>query len=108
MGYKVGEDKSQMLLLPVSLNEYVAGNHICRLICAFTEQLDMTALGYKYAFCKETGRPPYDPRMMLNLYLYGYLNRVRSSRRLRDEAERNVEVMCGLYPSEYTKLSNFT
>src|SRR5215469_12999678 len=103
MGYKVGVDKKQLSLLPVSLDEYVAEEHICRIINAFVEQLDMAALGYKYAECKDTGSPPYDPRMMLALYLYGYLHRVRSSRRLRDEAVRNVEVMWlmdGLTPDD--------
>ena len=75
MGYKQGIDKSQMALLPPSLEEYVPADHICRLIIAITEQLDLVKLGYKYAECKETGSPPYDPRMMLNLYLYGYLYR---------------------------------
>jgi len=105
MGYKIGEDKKQPLLLPASLDDYVPKDHICRVICAFTEQLDMAALGYKYAECKSTGCRPYDPRMMLNLYIYGYLHRVRSSRRLRDEARRNVEVMWlmeGLQPDDKT------
>ena len=70
MGYKAGIDKKQVLLLPPSLDEYVPAEHICRVINAFTEQLDIAALGYKYAECKETGCPPYDPRMMLNLYIY--------------------------------------
>ena len=109
MGYKVGVDKKQLSLLPVSLDDYVPENHICRLINAFTEQLDMVALGYKYAECKTTGSHPYDPRMMLNLYIYGYLHRVRSSRRLRDETVKNVEVMWlmeGLYPDDKT-ICNF-
>ena len=109
MGYKVGEDKKQPLLLPASLDDYVPKDHICRVICAFTEQLDMAALGYKYAECKNTGCRPYDPKMMLNLYIYGYLHRVRSSRRLRDEARRNVEVMWlmeGLQPDDKT-ICNF-
>ena len=109
MCYKVGEDKKQPLLLPASLDDYVPKDHICRVIYAFTEQLDMAALGYKYAECKSTGCRPYDPRMMLNLYIYGYLHRVRSSRRLRDEAGRNVEVMWlmeGLRPDDKT-ICNF-
>jgi len=109
MGYKVGEDKKQPLLLPASLDDYVPKDHICRLIFAFTERLDMAALKYKYAKCKSTGCRPYDPRMMLNLYIYGYLHRVRSSRRLRDEAGRNVEVMWlmeGLQPDDKT-ICNF-
>jgi transposase len=109
MEYKAGIDKKQMLLLPVSVEEYVGEAHICRLIHTFTEQLDIIALGYKYAEIKSTGCRPYDPRMMLNLYIYGYLHRVRSSRRLRDETVRNVEViwlMDGLRPDDKT-ISNF-
>jgi transposase len=69
----------------------------------------MAVLGYKYAECKNTGCRPYDPCMMLSLYIYGYLHRVRSSRRLRDEAARNVEVMWlmdGLAPDDKT-ICNF-
>jgi transposase len=93
MGYKVGTDRKQLSLLPASLDDYIPEDHICRVINAYTAQLDMVALGFKYAECKDTGSPPYNPRMMLNLYIYGYLNRVRSSRRLEAEAKRNVEVM---------------
>ena len=109
MSYKVGTDKKQITLLPVSLDEYVSENHICRVIYAFTEQLDMSGLGFKYAECKDTGCPPYDPRMMLNLFIYGYLHRVRSSRRLEAETTRNVEVMWlmdGLTPDDRT-ICNF-
>ena len=109
MSYKTGIDKQQLSLLPVSLDEYVSEDHICRVINAFIKQLDMNKLGYKYAECKGTGCRPYDPRMMLGLYIYGYLHRVRSSRRLRDETERNVEVMWlmdGLRPDDKT-ISNF-
>ena len=109
MGYKIGVDKKQLSLLPASLDDYVSEDHICRVISAFTGQLDIAALGYKYAECKSTGCRPYDPQMMLNLYIYGYLHRVRSSRRLRDEARRNVEVMWlmdGLTPDDKT-ICNF-
>lgn len=93
----------------ISLDDFVGENHICRVISAFTERLDMEKLEYKYAKCKETGCPPYDPRMMLNLYIYGYLNRINSSRKLRDEARRNIEVMWlmdGLTPDDKT-ICNF-
>ena len=109
MSYKRGVDKRQLTLLPTSLDEYVPEEHICRVINAFTKQLNIETLGYKYSECKATGCRPYDPRMMLNLYIYGYLHRVRSSRRLRDETERNVEVMWlmdGLRPDDKT-ISNF-
>jgi len=109
MGYKFGVDKKQLILLPVSLEEYIPEDHICRVIVAFTDQVDIKGLGYKYAECKEKGCPPYDPRMMLNLFIYGYLHRVRSSRRLEAETKRNVEVMWlmgGLCPDDKT-ISNF-
>ena len=109
MGYKIGTERKQLTLLPVSLDDYISEYHICRLIYAFTEQLDMWTMGFKYGECKSTGCRPYDPRMMLNLYIYGYLHRVRSSRRLRDEAVRNVEVMWlleGLTPDDRT-ICNF-
>ena len=109
MGYKIGVDRWQQQLLPPSLEDYVPEDHICRVIRAFTEQLDIVVLGYKYAETKSTGCRPYDPHIMLNLYIYGYLHRVRSSRRLRDETRRNVEVMWlmdGLQPDDKT-ICNF-
>ena len=109
MGYKEGINKKQIALLPVSLDDYVPEEHICRIIKAFTDQINTSELGYKYAECKNYGCRPYDPRMMLNLYIYGYLHRVRSSRRLRDETRRNVEVMWlmdGLTPDDKT-ICNF-
>jgi transposase len=75
------------------LDDYVGAESICRVIAAFIERLDMMALGFKYAETKDIGRPAYDPAKMLMLYLYGYLNRIRSSRRLEAETMRNVEVM---------------
>jgi transposase len=109
MSYKIGVDKAQTAILPMCPDDFVPENHICRVICAFTERLDMGALGYKYAETKSTGCRPYDPRMMLNLYIYGYLHRVRSSRRLHAETTRNVEVMWlldGLSPDDKT-ICNF-
>jgi transposase len=109
MKYKTGIDKNQLNFAPMCLDDFVPADHICRVISAFTSQLDMVALGYKYAECKDTGCPAYDPRMMLDLYLYGYLHHVRSSRRLQAETHRNVEVMWlmdNLKPDDKT-ISNF-
>ena len=109
MSYKVGTDKQQLTFMPKSLDEYVSEEHICRVICAFTKQLDMVSMGFKYAESKDVGNRPFDPRMMLDLYIYGYLHRVRSSRRLEAETQRNVEVMWlmeGLTPDDKT-ISNF-
>lgn len=93
MGYIVGEARGQQSLFPVCLDELVAADHFCRVIDAFVGRLDFVALGFERAEAAETGRPGYDPRDLLKLYLYGYLQRVRSSRRLEAECKRNVEVM---------------
>ncbi len=109
MEYKAGMDRNQMSFALLCLDDYVPADHICRVISAFTSQLDMVALGYKYAERKEIGCPPYNPRMMLDLYLYGYLHHVRSSRRLQAETQRNIEVMWlmeGLRPDDKT-ICNF-
>ena len=66
---------------------------MCRVIDAFVEKLMMSELGFERAQAAETGRPGYDPRDLLKLYLYGYLNQIRSSRRLETECRRNVELM---------------
>ena len=93
MRYKSGINKNQDSFLPSCLDDYVGEEHICRIIDAFTDTLDMTGLGFKYAEPNDKGCRPYNPRLMLNLYIYGYLNRIRSSRRLEAETLRNVEVM---------------
>src|ERR1700691_485415 len=71
----------------------IPGDHVCRVIEAFVEGMEMGALRFERAEAAETGRPGYDPRDLLKLYLYGYLQQVRSSRRLEAESKRNVEVM---------------
>jgi len=93
MGYVQGESRDQASLFPVSLDELIGPDHVCRVIAAFVATLDLAHLGFTKARLKTTGRPPYDPADLLALYLYGYLNRVRSSRRLERECQRNVEVM---------------
>jgi transposase len=93
MGFVRGEDRNQGVLFPVVLDELVPDDHPCRVIEAFVANLDLAVLGFARARPKATGRPPYDPADLLKLYLYGYLNQVRSSRRLERECGRNVEVM---------------
>ena len=93
MPYIQGENREQMTLTPMCLDDYIETDSICRIIAAYVSSLDMAALGFKYAETKDTGRPPHDPASMLMLYIYGYLNRIRSSRRLEAETKRNVEVM---------------
>ena len=87
-----GEGRSQGTLLPVVMDDLVPANHMCCVVDAFVEQLDMDKLGFERAPV-DTGRPGYDLRSLLKLYLYGYLNQIRSSRRLEAERRRDVEVM---------------
>jgi transposase len=93
MGYVKGESPGQGSLFPVSLDELVPEDHVVRVIEAFVAALDLGALGFERALPQVMGRPGYDPGDLLKLYLYGYLNRIRSSRRLERECRRNVEVM---------------
>jgi transposase len=88
-----GPDRSQTLLLPESLDEYVGQDNPVRFIDAFVEGLDLTAAGFIRVAPKPTGRGGYAPNDLLKLYIYGYLNRVRSSRRLEAESHRNIEVI---------------
>jgi len=93
MGYIEGEDRNQIILFPESIDEYVSDNNSIRIIDEYIKQLDLEILGFKRAVNPSLGRPPYHPKDMLKLYLYGYLNRIRSSRRLEQEAIRNLEVI---------------
>ena len=92
MGYIQGADRNQVILLPDTLDDYVGGDNEVRAIDAFIDSLDISLMGFKADPAKE-GRPGYDPRDMVKLYMYGYLNHIRSSRRLQKEASRNVELM---------------
>jgi transposase len=93
MTHIAGHDRSQTLLLPESLDEYVGQDNPVRFIDAFVDGLDLTASGFVRVASKATGRPGYAPKDLLKLYIYGYLNRVRSSRRLEAETHRNIEVI---------------
>ena len=93
MSYVQGEDRGQAALLPAAIEDYVAADAPVRVIDAFVDGLDVRGLGFGRSVPAVIGRPPYDLRDLLKLYLYGYLNEVRSSRRLERECSRNVEVM---------------
>jgi transposase len=75
MAYIEGEGRKQGTLFPVVLDDLISSDHICRVIDAFVEKFAMSELGFERAQAAETGRPGYDPRDLLKLYLYGYLNR---------------------------------
>ena len=93
MSYVRGEDRGQAALLPAAIEDYVTADAPVRVIDAFVDGLDVKGLAFGRSVPAMTGRPPYDPRDLLKLYLYGYLNEVRSSRRLERECSRNVEMM---------------
>jgi transposase len=88
-----GADRSQLTLLPECLEDWVSEDNAVHVIDVFVEALDLHGMGFERVIAKETGRPAYHPAVLLKLYIYGYLNRVQSSRRLEREACRNVEVM---------------
>ena len=88
-----GVDRDQATLFPECLEDWIDGDNAVRVIEAFVEGLDLGGLGFRGVDPKDTGRPSYHPAVLLKLYIYGYLNRVQSSRRLEREAGRNVEVM---------------
>jgi len=91
-GFIEGENRFQSTLFPESVDDYVEEDSVVRVIDVFIDRLDISGLGFK-AEAAETGRPGYHPRTMLKIYVYGYLNRIHSSRRLEREAKRNVELM---------------
>ncbi len=91
-GFIQGEDRNQATLFPERLDDYVAEDSSVRVIDVFIDELDLSGMGFKTQ-PNDTGRPAYHPATMLKLFVYGYLNRVHSSRRLEREAQRNVELM---------------
>jgi len=109
MAYIEGEQRSQHTLFPTTLDELIPQDHACRVIEAFVGRLDMAKLGFFRSEPAETGRPGYDPRDLLKLYLYGHLWQIRSSRRLETECQRNVEVMwlLGRLVPDYKSIAEF-
>jgi len=91
-GFIEGDDRRQTTLFPESLDDYIAEDSPVRVIDVFIDELDVSGLGFK-TIAEVTGRPGYHPTTLLKLYIYGYLNRIQSSRRLEREAQRNVELM---------------
>ena len=88
-----GIDREQGTLFPECLADWIGEDNPVRVIDAFVDKLDLSGLGFDGVAPEATGRPSYHPSVLLKLYIYGYLNRLQSSRRLEREAGRNVEVM---------------
>jgi transposase len=104
-----GVGRSQASLFPETLDDFVGEDNPVRVIDAFAEQLDLHGLGFGRAEPEATERTAYHPSVLLKLYIYGYLNRVQSSRRLEREAARNVEVMwlCGRLVPDHKTIADF-
>jgi transposase len=109
MNHQRGLDRSQTLLFPERLEDYVGGENPVRFLDAFVASLDLHGLGFARAQVAATGRPPYDPAALLKLYLYGYLHRIRSSRLLEAECQRNVEViwLLGKLAPDFKTIADF-
>ena len=108
-GFVDGTDREQMTLFPARLDDYVAEDNPVRAVDVFVDTLDLDKLGFIRVQPLDLGRPGYDPRMMLKLYIYGYLNRVPSSRRLERECQRNIEViwLTGQLTPDFKTIADF-
>jgi transposase len=93
--YKIGANRQQEMIMPPKIKDYVSETKLVRAIDAYVDTLDMAALGFAYTDASSAlgGQPAYPPAAMLKLYLYGYENKIRTSRLLEREAARNVEMM---------------
>src|ERR1022692_2680127 len=104
-----GADRNQVMLLPESVEDYVGADNPVRIVEAFVEQLYLREMGFEGTDPLATGRPAYHPAVMLKIYIYDYLNRIQSSRRLEHEAQRNVELMwlTGRLTPDFKTIANF-
>ncbi len=104
-----GEDRNQCTLFPESLDEYIVEDNPVRVIDVFIDELDLSQLGFLGTQPRVTGRPAYHPATLLKIYVYGYLNRIQSSRRLERETQRNVEMMwlTGRLMPDYKTIADF-
>ena len=104
-----GECRDQSVLFPERLDDWIAEDNPVRAVDAFVDELDFMALGFESAEPADTGRPAYHPGTLLKIYIYGYLNRVQSSRRLEREAQRNVELiwLTGRLAPDFKTIAHF-
>lgn len=104
-----GVDRGQSTIFPASLDDYVSAENLVRAVDVFVEGLDLGELGFVGVQPEDTGRPSYHPGVMLKLYVYGYLNRIPSSRRLERECQRNVELiwLTGQLAPDFKTIADF-
>lgn len=93
MNHIQGLSRDQLVLFPEAVEDYITAENPVRFLEAFVESLSLMEMGFRSAMVQPTGRPPYHPADLLKLYLYGYLHKIRSSRKLEMESQRNVELM---------------
>jgi transposase len=107
--YVEAENRSQSTLFPESLDDYIAEDNPVRVVDVFVDELDLKALCFEGAQPEATGRPAYHPATMLKIYIYGYLNRIQSSRRLERETQRNVELiwLTGRLSPDFKTIADF-
>ena len=108
-GFVEGIDRSQSSLFPAELEDYVAEDNPVRAVDAFVDGLDLGKLGFGRVIPLEKGRPCYHPATLLKIYIYGYLNRVPSSRRLERECQRNIELvwLTGQLAPDFKTIADF-
>ena len=104
-----GECRTQTTLLPESIDDYITDTNPVRIVDVFVDELDLVKLGFDGVEPAITGRPSYHPAILLKIYIYGYLNRIQSSRRLEKETQRNVELMwlIGRLTPDFKTIANF-
>lgn len=104
-----GDNRAQSTLFPESLDDYIAENNPVRVVDVFVEELDLKGLGFDSAEPQATGRPGYHPATLLKIYIYGYLNRIQSSRRLERETQRNIELiwLTGRLSPDFKTIADF-
>src|SRR3989441_7002854 len=104
-----GEDRTQVTLLPECLDDYMEAENPVRVIEVLVDELDLGELGFAGVEPLATGRPSYHPAVLLKIYIYGYLNRIQSSRRLERETQRNIELMwlAGRLTPDFKTIANF-
>jgi len=109
MSYIKGQERNQSVLFPSTIDEYVAENNAVRAIAAFLGRLDFVKLKFVRGQAAETGRPGYDPRVLMGLFLWGHLNGIRSSRKLERESHRNLEViwLCENLRPDFKTIADF-
>lgn len=109
MKYIKGQSRNQMIMVTECLEDYISEDNPVRVIDAFVDNLDLELAGFNRTTPKDTGRPPYDPRDLLKLYVYGYFNKIRSSRKLMTECTRNIELfyLIGKLTPDFRTIADF-